>query len=328
MLNHPEESEELMIGTRWKDGQADVYGWSMANEPNKFHWVQRSVYNDDGSIAFHQRFTEETLAAIQLQNGPYLFSCNYLNNPIPPEGGDFKGSDLRYYEIDFANQEIVPTDGTPRVKLKDLLRTSFLDPSSGGQSAKCENGLVATGGDWFKRIFVLEAVGKNCTMGQAVEEWHHLNDKMYFHKNYYEAVGAHKEVGDIINTRSLWPECLLCKAKGLPGIKHKRLIAEGITPTGGRGGESKDDRIRNYLQVPLEEHRVYVRRDRANLVTQITSFPHYHLKDLIDAAAYCVKYTQFPPPPEELESRKIDEDRMKNRHVGRIATKYEYGGYA
>ena len=327
MLNHPEDSEEIMIGTRWKDGEADIYGWIMANMPNRFHWVCRSVYNDDGTIGFHQRFTPEILAAILERTGPYLFSCNYLNSPIPPTGGDFNAKDLRYYKIDYETMEICPTDGTPRVKLKDLVRNSFLDPSSGGQSAKCENGLAGVGGDHHKRIFVLEIIGKNCSFGQIVEEWHKLNDKMRFHKNAYEAVGAQKEIGDILATRDLWPHCLICAASGAGEVKHQKLRAEGVTPPGGKGGISKEDRIRMYLQLPLAEHRVYVRIDRPQLVTQITSFPHYHLKDQVDATAYAVHHAVFPAAPDEVEARQHEEEAAKFRPTAFTSTRHDYGGY-
>jgi hypothetical protein len=325
MLNHPEESEELMIGTHWKAGESDIYGWIKVNMPGKFVWTERSVYNDDGSIAFYQRFTESVLADILERQGPYLFSCNYLNSPIPPTGGDFNSADLRYFKVDFEKQEIVPTDGSPRVKLKDLVRNSFYDPSSGGQSAKCENAITAVGGDFTKRIFVLECIGKNCSMGQMVEEWHQLNDKMRFNHNRYESVGAQKEVGDIINTRDLWPECLICKKQGREGVKHLKLRAEGVTPPGGK--ISKDDRIRLYLTHPIEEHRLYLRLDRPQLKTQIVSFPHYHLKDQVDATAYAVFECQFPLSPGEIEARQHDEEILKSKQVPFTSTRHEYGGY-
>lgn len=341
MLHDPLKSEELYAGTRWKDGRADLPGWIMSQIPEElgrsegFTWVVRDIYNDDGSIGFPERFTPEVLAGILKREGVYKFNCQYRNQPTPKEGGDFVAADLRYFhvEADVTTGDkvwLVPDDGSPKVSLRHLIRISFLDPTSGGLNAESENALVGIGCDHLKRIFLLSCKLKNCTMGDAVELWYQLHDAFAFHYNYFEAVGAHKEVGDIIAKRQSWGECLLCKAKGRDAVKHRRLKAEGVVPSGGRGGLAKDDRIRDYLQVPVEEHRVYLMHnyEQAQLQVQITSFPNYHLKDGADALAYAVHYAQFPPAPEEAEARTREDTAIKDGRHSRIATKYEYGGYA
>jgi hypothetical protein len=309
MLNDQATSEEVYIGTRWKHGAKDLPGWIMrempvgttdSGRPKGFTWVMRSVYNDDGTIGFPERFT-----------------------------------DLRYYHIEQdekgARVWIVPDDGSPRVRLKNLVRESFYDPSSGGQSAESENAQIVAGSDHLKRIFILDAWSKNCSMGDAVENWHQLNDRFMPYPNRYEAVGPHKEVGDIVKKRAAWPECLMCKWQGKKeGVKHRRLNPDPVTPPGGKGGMSKDDRIRDFLQMTVEEHRLYLRRDKKgflDLIAQIVSFPHFDLKDLVDVCAYIAHYIRYPQSPEENEAEVVAAKQAREDRHSRISTQYEYGGY-
>lgn len=96
LLHDPELSEELMVGTRWCYGAQDLYGWEMENM-GTYEWYTRSAI-ENGEPIFPERFTLDTLERIRKREGDYLFSCQYLNDPIPSGGGKLDISYLREYK--------------------------------------------------------------------------------------------------------------------------------------------------------------------------------------------------------------------------------------
>src|SRR4029077_3598558 len=217
-----------------------------------------------------ERQSLEVLGTIRNEQGDYKFNCQYMNNPTAPGGADFEAGWIQEYDVDPDGHTIVPCDGSPKVDTGQLLRMGMYDVSSGGKTANCENAIIAAGMDYLKRIFVLEDFGENCTIGQAVERYHVMNDRWKLHRSHYELVGAQKAVEDFANERKHQAECPYCKAGHInPETNqyfknpHKKLTLVGIKPPGG--SMSKEERIRLYAQKPFEERRVYLRRGMTKL---------------------------------------------------------------
>jgi hypothetical protein len=205
------------------------------------------------------------------------------------------------------------------VYLYQLNRSSFLDPSSGGKSAACENAIIVLGTAADGRQFILKAVLKNCGYRQIIEDWHNANDQFVCAKNNYEKVGAQKTIEEFILEKQLYKTCVIC------GKQHRKLIPNGVAPAGGK---DKDDRIRAYLQPTVEEGRLYLGQGMAALRVQIISFPHYHLKDGIDATAYAVHESRRPSTDLELLDDRETQEAQTSPHPARVNTDRAYGGYA
>lgn len=326
LLDDPGTGEELMAGTRWKAGKADLYGYIMAEMPNYFKWYIRAAHDSNfENILFPERFSKETFQEILEREKIYKYSCQYLNNPTSPEGADFK--EFKYYNIGVGptglKNLIIPKDGTPPVLLSKVLRMSFYDPSSGGKSATAENAIIVGGMDALKRIFVLAAWSKNCGFGTAVEKWHQLNDSFVCYANHFEAVGAHKEVAEIVAQRKWHVVCPYCQSDK----PHRRLVPNPVQPPGSAGLKMKEERIRSYMQSTVEEHRLYLGPGMAELVRQLNSFPHGDLVDQVDSLAYLVHYLRPPMSDDEIETQRADEQIRKDAKVQRTNTEVVYGGY-
>lgn len=85
----------MLIGTRYHFD--DLYGWIIKEHP-EYNPQIHSIYNEDGSSIFPERFTPEVIADIKKTQGSYLFSCQYLNSPIDDENAKFKKSQIKYKE--------------------------------------------------------------------------------------------------------------------------------------------------------------------------------------------------------------------------------------
>jgi hypothetical protein len=286
------------------------------NRTTGFKWYSRSLIEGDQCI-FPERFPPHVIDEIRKREGPYKFAAQYLNNPIAQEGADYKPEWLRYYSVAQDNRTLIPRDNTPPVRLASLLRFSFYDPSSGGKTARAENAILGVGSAPDKRLFVLHAWSANCSIGEAIEQWHRLNDRFTFYKCMYESVGAQKTVNDLILTRDYSAPCKACKAL------HKRIRPEPVTP----GPGNKEDRIRMFSQSAFEDGRVYLRVNQEKLKTQILSFPHGEMVDQFDALAYLCKFSRAPISEDEIRDEKEAAEQRKQMVHQRISSEWCYGGY-
>lgn len=324
LLDDPEVSEEVMLGTRWKFGEADLYGWIMKNLPpdgDKRGFVFETRAAIEGGLPiFPDRFTLKGLEDIRKRQGTYKFSCQYLNNPVPPEGGDFPESLIKSFSIAEDGQTLIPSDGTAPIKLGQLLRFTAYDPSSGGVNATAENALVGGGMAPDGRFFGFAEWAKNCSFHAAVEQWHVMNDKFKFYKGRFESVGAQKEIGEIIAQRRRQSKCVSCDKT------HRNLNAEPVQPPGGE--TTKEDRNRAYLQPIMEQGKFYLWEGCTASRLQLVSFPNGPLKDLVDAWAYCVNMAR-PPLDEDTvrDQRREEEERLTAVSEPRTWTTHNYGGY-
>lgn len=337
LLNDQRFGEELIIGTRWKAGKADLYGWIMEELPENavgdrggFKWFIRGAYNDDGSVAFPERFSHEILEGIRAREKDYKFSCQYMNRPTMPEGADFNESQIKSFKVTEDGEGkftvITPSDGSPQVRLRDLLRMSFYDPSSGGKRANCENAIVVVGTDALRRRFVLSAWSKNCGFGAAIERWHEMNDNYVCYHNYFEAVGAHKTVEELFSERRRFETvnggaCSHCQKH------HDRISPIPVIPPGGSGRDNKEERIRTFAQAFFENGQVYIREGLLELRRQILSFPHGDLVDQFDCLAYLLWKSRAPASFEDIQTARADEQIVKDMRVQRTNCEHTLGGY-
>ena len=327
LLVDPETSCEVWVGTRWKHGNGDVYGWVMENMPY-VEWYRRAAI-EEGKPIFPQRFSLPRLREIEAREGTYKFACQYMNDPTPPEGADFSPSLIKYYSVAEDKRTIVPEDGTPNVQLSHLTRASMYDPSTGGKSATAENSIGVGGISNDRRIFILDSWAKNCGYEEAIERWHVAKDQFITYKDFYELVGAQKSIEDLVRTRRLERECALCGAGKGTKPPHHRMKPEPEKPAGGN--MQKEDRIRLYAQQAFEQGRVYIRRNMEQLRNQIVTFPHGTLVDRFDVVAYLIHVLERMGPPrteEEVKSSQAEAEAFRARQKPHVYTDVDYGGYA
>lgn len=332
LLQDPGTGEELILGTRWKHGTADIYGKIKAQLPYEleesgrstgFVFFEKAIVDND-IPTFPDKYPWPVIKELQRRLGPYRFACNYMNRPNTPEGADFQPSWIKEYKISDDKKTLVFSDGSPSISVSRLLRMSFYDVSAGGKSASAENAQVVAGMDSLRRIVCLKAWGENCTIGEAVHHWHTTNDKLRCYKNHYEQVGAQKVVEDLIRERNLGsigvkgPMCRTC------GDSHYRINPLPVKPPGGK---SKEERIRMFAQEAFEQGRVYIHESMLKLRGQIEDFPHGDLVDIFDAFAYLCNLLRPPMSDEELMEMEELEEKHKVASPPRIVSERHYGGY-
>jgi predicted phage terminase large subunit-like protein len=114
--NHP----AVVIGTRWDDD--DLYQMIIDEESEEFNFITRSAVSDNGDLFYEKRLNHKTLANFRKKQGPYIFSCQYLNNPVDDETATFRRSHFTYFK---------PED----VKEKPINWYGLVDPSWKGETS-------------------------------------------------------------------------------------------------------------------------------------------------------------------------------------------------
>lgn len=329
---------ELYVGTRWKHGKADLPGWIMKELPPRlvdhrregYTWVVRDAIEDGRSIFPRQLsptgkrigYSLPDLMAMKKRMGTYLFNANMRNNPTAGEDTDFPEAWVKKYRINEDRRSLTLLDVNQRVERSSLVFITVLDPSSGGKSAEAENAIIVIGCDRKGRILVVDAWAKNCSFGAAVERWHVMNDKWRCWRQWYEAVGAHKEVGEKFKERAdyqgIAQPCPYCSKV------HIKMRPRPILPPPG----PKEDRIRELAQPAFEEGRVYIGEHHTTLERQILDFPHGELVDLFDTLAYAISKARKPVLYDEDQAKTSDTIPRGRPHQPRTYSGTDYGGYS
>lgn len=327
LLDDPANGEEILIGTRWKHGKADLYGKIMEQLPEErlasgrvtgFKWYIRSA-TENGVPTFPERFPIEVLEEIRHRLGDYKYFCQYENNPIAPGTSIFNSEDLREYYVAEDKQTLTPTNGGPAVRLVRLYRIQVYDPATRSQKSKALPAVVGVGEDSLHRMFVLDTWSEKGSMGDGVEKMHVFHDRYRFSVSYYELAGQQQAVEDIELERQSQTTCRKCDKV------HTKMRLE---PVKARATDlSKEERIIEFLQTRIQEHRLFLRRGMNQLRKQIVEFPNGDTVDLLDALAYCSHLSRSPLSEAEIEDLEEQKETIRTPREPRTNAERSYGGY-
>lgn len=86
----------IIIGTRYHF--ADLYGYLLKKyqDDPRWHIEVHQIYGEDGEPIFPEKFNHQYIQELRGDQGSFIFSCQYLNNPVDDESSKFKKSWIRY----------------------------------------------------------------------------------------------------------------------------------------------------------------------------------------------------------------------------------------
>ena len=141
------EGQEITIGTRWhfNDVYSDILEKEEARKKtglaSRYHIrIHKAIY-DDGGLHFPTRLNREFLDNQRFEQGSYVFSCQYQNEPVDQASAKFRKSWFQYYG-----------DKRPQ----DLIITSTLDPAISEKDSACYTTIVTVGTDYEGNIYILD----------------------------------------------------------------------------------------------------------------------------------------------------------------------------
>lgn len=221
--------------------------------------VYKKAYNEDGSLFFPEKISEEFLARAKRSMGIYIWTNQYLNEIIPKELQNFKKEWLRYY------------DELP----KDLNKFVFIDPALSEGLTSDNTGIVVVGVDPENKWYVLFAQRFRVTPTQLIDRIFTLN------KIFQPQVIGIEEVA--------YQKALLYFLDDEMRRRNVILPVTGIKPPTGKAKS-----LRILSMVPrFEWGRIFLARGLGDLEIELMQFPRGSHDDVIDALAY-IEYIAYP----------------------------------
>lgn len=266
---------KITIGTRW-DFQ-DAYNDVLSRQRASYNIMVRMAIEDDGSLFFPERLSQKFLDERRRDQGAYIYSCQYMNNPVDDETATFKHSYFKNIAWDL-------------VKDKPINWCFTVDPSMEGPYSD-RAALVLAGLDAEGNLYVRQIHASKMNYAGIIDLMFDWNQRYQPRRIAIETIATQSNIRYMLNaeqkTRGIW----------LP-----------ITEIKSRSS-SKEDRIR--ALAPYYEYGRVFHVEECNqledLEYELTHFPKGANDDVIDALATILEIAT-PPSRRQHHSR---EDKIK-----------------
>lgn len=267
----------IVIGTRW-DYQ-DLYQYILTNERHRYNIIIRAAIENE-ELLFPERLTLEFLAEQKKTQGNYIYSCQYMNNPVDDETATFKQSYFR--PCDFSLIQDRPINWFMAV-----------DPSEEGQYSDYA-AFVLCGMDYQQELFVRQVHRAKMNYSQIVNLMFEWYLKYKPRRIALETIATQKSIQYILNDeqkkRGLWLPVEVIKSR--TASKESRI--EALAPFYEFG----------------RVHHVKEANQIDELEYELVHFPKGGHDDVIDALATIL---EIASPPTGNRVRGHERERNKPR---------------
>lgn len=243
----------------------------MVKEPSQVVWdiVYRRAYNDDGSLFFPEKLTDEFLNSAKRTMGSYLFSNQYMNEVIPSDKQTFKREWIKYYSE-------VPSN---------VYTFIFVDPALSETKTSDYTGIVVVSIDHEKRWYVRYAKRHELSPTELVQFLFRINDE-------YQPMA--------IGIESVAYQKALLYFTHEEGLRRNKILP--LKEVKAETNKTKPQKIRS-LVPRYEWNHIFHNHGLHDLEMELMKFPRGAHDDLIDALAY-IEYISHAPDKESEEIKK------------------------
>jgi Terminase RNaseH-like domain len=272
----------IVTGNRWSPN--DLNGWIRENQLD-FEIESHAAYggccpqHPDGTPIFPEEFSVERLEKIRRDQGPYLFSHQYLNMPVMKEDCVFEKDWLRFYgpvphptipnRINLRH-EVKEGESIPDIPAFYLHRTMIVDPNHAGESGRANHAIIVTGLDpESNRCYLLDVWAESMSYDHLMAKVYKMAFQWELRQFWLETIAAQKYLKYHIEYRN--------KVEGRT-LKVNTLQSE-------RSRNAKRTRIES-LDALFREGRFFCRRDQSSFLNEYYSYPGSRTIDVLDCLSY------------------------------------------
>lgn len=223
----------------------------------KWSVVYKKAYNQDGSLFYPEKLSQEFLENAKRTMGSYLFANQYLNEITPAEEQIFKPHWVKYYDH-------IPIVDGKRIELKTF---AMIDPAIGQQDNNDYTGITvihtSVEGHWYVDV----AMRVRLTPTEIVNKVFEIN-------NIYKP--------DVIGIEVVAFQKILLYLFDEEMRKRKvQLPLKGVTP-----GNDKTKEMRISALAPrFEWGNISIKRNMFDLENELYTFPRSSHDDILDSLA-------------------------------------------
>jgi predicted phage terminase large subunit-like protein len=172
------DGEMIIIGTRYHED--DLYG-HILNRENGLRddfvvferraidgelWDQKEQKFVRGNVLWKEKYDLSNLSDIRRKMGPWVFSSQYLNDPVPPSDATFKREWFSHYEV-------------ADLKGFDLNRYVLIDPAISTEQEADYTAMVVVGIDVYKNIYILDIARDRMKPDGIIDNIFYLNERWH-----------------------------------------------------------------------------------------------------------------------------------------------------
>lgn len=273
------KAQLVVIGTRWVD--YDLYSWILDPENHQKHYfdifikkavewdgpIEEALGKGEGitSLLWPEKFTREELYKRFRSVGPYEFSTQYLNDPVPSTEAKFRKDWFQYFEESDVKNDVHNVYIT-------------VDPAITTKKESDYTAIVVTSIDRWGNIYFRDGIRERLTVDQIImvtfklaEMWHP------------------KQIGleDVA-----WQKALAYSMREEMRKRGRHLPIVPVKPQ----ARSKEERIQG-LQPQYANGKVFHNKSLSitkYLEDELLRFPYAKHDDVIDAFAYVLDFLIKP----------------------------------
>jgi hypothetical protein len=283
------DNDEIVVGNRWS--WKDLNSYIRAEEPyfrvtNHSAWGGCCSEHPEGTPIFPEEFSMEKLLRFQKRLGLYLFSCQFLNKPIPPEELEWSVKDIRFFDW---KRENVNDEGIGRVLVRhevvegevildlpvSLLEIKMIvDPNHNGEEGRCNHAIIVVGrqrGDSkeSERIYLLDCWAESAGYDIFIDKIYKLAEKWRLTRFFLETVAAQKYLKYHLEFRNR--------------IEGRTLKVDELkTP---RTKDAKMARIKALGPI-FQNRQFWCMRSHSKFIEEFSLFPNGKYRDILDTLGY------------------------------------------
>lgn len=294
----------IVVSTRWADDDLIFHirnkerGWFIVDIP------ATKDGTEDGEPNFTMFYSKQELQQIKENIGSYMFSCLYLNNPLPPGSRLFSAAHFQSYTDDQ-----IPAEAGYYISI---------DPAISEKEKACETAIIGSF-QFYSFLFVHDIVHKRMNPFELISTALDLAERR-----------MDRVKGIILETVAFQKSLVYFLLDEMRRREIYIPIIENPTRT------AKDMRIAA-LQPLYENHQIFHRRGLDPILeSQLAQYPHGKLIDVVDAlASQLFVYRGLKHKPKVAQSLQSEEGslwqalqgiRSKKEGCGLFARSYDLCG--
>jgi phage terminase large subunit-like protein len=238
----------MNLGTRW--AKFDLIQHIIDNEPNTHHFEMSALTPDDQAV-YPERFSRAILREIEEEQGTYIFSSQYLNNPYDPASMIFQPEWLHTWD-----------------KLPEGMRLVIMvDPAISQEKSACFS-VVCVLGAWDQQLYVVDYHRGRYNPSELIDHMFSLSAQYNVMDVAVETVAWQQALAHFFNAECTRRGTFLNVIETKPGAK-----------------ETKDMRIRG-LQPFAQRGALHLAAWMRDLKKEMLDYPFSKTLDIVDAVGY------------------------------------------
>lgn len=307
------DGEMLLVSTRWH--YDDIYSRILKENEKDDDEHQYCVFimpaeSKTGELTFPTRFTKKHLDHMKIRHGSYLYSCQFLLNPVPSKDKTFR---LDWIKLN-------PPDIWVRkdTRLRNFMGVDFAyteqTRSTSGELKRADYTVIIVGAvDEYWNYYIRKFFRDKCTKLKAIQTMFDM-----FYSEQCVQIGLQRF------DRSQVDDMIVQYGHSIRKNPHREYVSYPSSITSG--DNQKNERIMTTLQPLMEAGKLHFLPGMDWLEAELMDFPLGSHDDGLDALCNLVKISLPPPGYKKKEKLSFIAKHIHALKKGRI--RYLDGSYA